>query len=67
MNVLFDFGIVFVLCLQDLIEDLKSETSGRFQDLLEALCMSATDYDAFEINKAIKVRIRLRVGIFATA
>ena len=40
--------------LQDLREELKSETSSDFQHVLKALCMGAADYDAYEVHRAIK-------------
>ncbi|KAJ8307174.1 hypothetical protein KUTeg_015258 [Tegillarca granosa] len=39
---------------KDLISELKSETSGGFRQLLVGLCMSAPDFDAMNLNKAIK-------------
>ena len=41
--------------LQNLRDELKGETSGNFKELLAALCLGAAEYDAYEINKAIKV------------
>ena len=39
---------------RDLIEDLKSETSGCFKDLLVALTLSPGDFDALTAHKAIE-------------
>lgn len=44
---------------RDLIEDLKSETSGGFKKLLAGLCMSSADFDATCLRNAIKVCITL--------
>ena len=42
---------------QDLRKELDGETSGNFCEALLALCMSAPDYDASEVRKAVKVCI----------
>ena len=39
---------------RDLIDDLKSETSGGFKKLLAGLCMSSADFDATCLHNAIK-------------
>lgn len=39
---------------RDLLSDLKSETSGDFQNLLERLMMNAIELDCFELKQAVK-------------
>ena len=39
---------------QDLVKDLKSETSGNFGKLLERLTMDPVELDCFELKKAVK-------------
>lgn len=39
---------------RDLIADLKSETSGNFRLLLEALCLPPRAFDALSVRKAVK-------------
>jgi hypothetical protein len=39
---------------QDLIHDLKSETSGNFSKLLERLMMDPVELDCFELKQAVK-------------
>ncbi|XP_071496710.1 uncharacterized protein, partial [Diadema antillarum] len=39
---------------KDLIHDLKSELSGKLEDLILALFVPGPQYDAYAINKAIK-------------
>jgi len=39
---------------RDLLKDLKSETSGNFDDLLSAITMDKIEYDAYLIRKAVK-------------
>lgn len=39
--------------LQDLIEDLKSELSGNFEDVIVALCCSTEVYLCKELHKAM--------------
>lgn len=41
---------------KDLIHDLKSELSGKLEDLILAMFVPGPQYDAYAINKAIKVR-----------
>ncbi|KAF7286388.1 hypothetical protein GWI33_005681 [Rhynchophorus ferrugineus] len=38
---------------KDLLKDLKSETSGNFQKLLEAMMLPPAEYLAYELNKAM--------------
>ena len=40
---------------KDLRDELAGETSGNFKRALKALCLAACDYDAYEINRAVKV------------
>ena len=35
-------------------DELAGETSGNFKRALKALCLGAPEYDAYEINRAIK-------------
>lgn len=39
---------------RDLIKDLKSETSGNYEDILVALTMDTPEYDAYLVRKACK-------------
>jgi len=39
---------------QDLIEDLKSELGGKFEDLIVALCLPPVDYLCKQLHKAMK-------------
>ena len=39
---------------RDLVDDLKSETSGNFQKLLVALLLGPVEFDCIEIRKAIQ-------------
>jgi len=41
--------------LQDLISELKSELSGRFEKAILALFMTPPEYDAQELRSAMKV------------
>uniref|UniRef100_A0A669DUH2 Annexin n=1 Tax=Oreochromis niloticus TaxID=8128 RepID=A0A669DUH2_ORENI len=42
------------LCFQDLIKDLHSELSGDFRKLVMAMLKTPTEFDASELNSAIK-------------
>ncbi|RUS90654.1 hypothetical protein EGW08_001554, partial [Elysia chlorotica] len=39
---------------QDLLKDIKSETSGDFEEVLEALMLPPVEFDAFSLHKAMK-------------
>lgn len=39
---------------KDLTKELKSELSGHFKDVVVGLCMSLPEFDATQLNKAIK-------------
>ncbi|KAK3592742.1 hypothetical protein CHS0354_016498 [Potamilus streckersoni] len=39
---------------KDLVEDIKSETSGNFFETLKALLMRPAEYDAYQLRKAMK-------------
>ena len=45
-----------VLMCQDLVKELKSETSGNFKTVLAGLCMSPAHFDCDQLKKAMKVR-----------
>ena len=65
---LYIFKITFNKCyqvefivqlLQDLIKELKSETSFNFETVIVGLCLSATEFDCTQLKKAMKVRLLL--------
>ncbi|XP_022317069.2 annexin A7-like isoform X2 [Crassostrea virginica] len=39
---------------KDLIKDLKSELGGKFEDVVLGLMMSESEYDAYELKRAMK-------------
>lgn len=45
--------------LQDLIKDLHSELSGDFRKLVMATLKTPAEFDAYELNSAIKVNAHL--------
>lgn len=52
------------LCFQDLIKDLHSELSGDFRKLVMAMLKTPTEFDASELNSAIKVNTeKMHVGV----
>ena len=47
---------MFEFTPQDLIDDLKSELSGNFEDAVLAMMMEPRKYDAHQMRKAVKVQ-----------
>ena len=55
-----DLALIYVCVfkiLKDLITDLTSELSHRFRQTILGLMMPPAEYDAHELNKAIRVLI----------
>ena len=48
-------ALVFLFIAQDLLQELKSALSGHFEDVIVALMMTPTEYDAYELRQALKV------------
>lgn len=48
-------ALAFFCYLQDLVQELKSALSGHFEDVIVALMMTPTEYDAYELRQALKV------------
>ena len=55
MKLLKYIGAVLNNVFEDLVNDLSSELSFRFKQTILALMMTPCDYDASEMNRAIKV------------
>lgn len=45
-----------VLLLQTLLDDVKGDTHGQFEDILVALITPPAAYDCHEVMRAMKVR-----------
>ena len=42
-----------ICCLQDLMDELESELSGEFEEVILAMMMAPTEYDAYCLHDAI--------------
>ena len=49
--------------MQDLINELKSELSGHFEDVVLGLLMKPREFDAFILRSAIKVRTSVCLSV----
>jgi hypothetical protein len=47
---------------RDLVKDIKSETSGEFENTLSSLLMKPDDYDASELRHALTVGVGMGGG-----
>ena len=59
-----------VLKYQELADDLKSELTGDFEEVILGLLMRPVEYDAFCLNKAVKglgTNEAVLIGILCTA
>lgn len=52
------FIIIYYFHSQDLIKDLHSELSGDFRKMVMATLKTPAEFDAYELNSAIKVNTR---------
>lgn len=44
-----------ILYTQDLVKELKGETSGNFKAVLVGLCQTPIEFDCDQLKKAMKV------------
>jgi len=51
---------------QDLIKDLHSELSGDFRKLVMAMLKAPAEFDASELNSAIKVNAQNHISLALT-